>query len=128
MRHAKYQDYPVVYSVQGSRMVRYRYSLMLLNLVCIVLLRFMSGARPLLAIGLFKVVGSLVLACLLAFVVVHSAHIRRLLVSCLKVFSLCFFPLAVESRIFSDTTDSHRGFNEPGLRLLFQRPPPFLSL
>jgi hypothetical protein len=128
MPMCSYQHGLVVYSLRGSRMARYRYSQMLLNVAYIFLLRFALGVRPLLAIGFFKVVGSLALACLLAFVVVHSAHIRRLLVSCLKAFSLCFFPLAIGSRIFIDSTDSRRGFNEPGLRLLFQRPPPFLSL
>lgn len=110
-------------------MDRYRYAPMLFNAACIVLLRVLSDFRPLVVIGSFKVVGSLALACLLAFVVVHSPHIRRLFISCLKAFSQCVFPVAIDSRMFSDTTDSHRGFSEPSLRLLFQRPPPsFLSL
>lgn len=108
-------------------MARYRYSPMLFNAACIVLLRVVSDFRLLVAIGFFKIVGSLALACLLAFVVVHSAQIRRLFISRLKAFSPRVFPLAVESGMFSDTTDSDRGFSEPGLRLLFQRPPPFGS-
>jgi len=94
--------------------------------VCLVLL--ITDIRPLLFTAFVKVVGSLVLACLLAFVAVHSVNIGKLLISCLKAFSVLFFPFAVESRISSNTADSHHGFNELSLRPLFQRPPPFPSL
>lgn len=109
-------------------MAHYRYNLIFLNVACFVLLRLVADFRPLVVIGFFKVVGSLALACLLVFVVVHSAKISKLFVACLKALSLCFFPLAVESWMFTAAMDSHRKFSEPSLRPLFQRPPPFLSL
>jgi len=109
-------------------MARYRCSLMFLNASCCVLLGLMPDFGPLVVIGFFKLVASLALACLLAFVVVHSANIRRLLIACLRALTFYFFPLALESSMGIATTDSHRRFNEPSLRPLFQRPPPFLLI
>ena len=109
-------------------MASYRRILMFLNAACFVLLGSVGHLGPLVVIGFFKLVASLALACLLAFVVVHSVNICRLLIACLQALPVCFFRLAVESSIGRATTDSCRRFNEPSLRPLFQRPPPFLSL
>lgn len=109
-------------------MARYRYSLMLFYAASIVLLHLLPTIRPLVTIGLFKMVGFFAMASLLAFVVLHSAQIRRSLLSRLKSRSFCFFLVVIESRTFIGTTDSRCAFNEPDIRLLFQRPPPFLSL
>ena len=109
-------------------MARYHYSLMFLNAACFVILRLLANFGPLVVIGFLKVVASLALACLLAFVVVHSVNIGRLLIACLQALLVCVSPLAVEASIGRQTTDSYLKFNEPSLRPLFQRPPPLLSL
>jgi len=109
-------------------MARYRCSLMFLNAACCLLLGLVADFGPLVVIGFFKLVVSLALACLLVFVVLHSANICRLLIACLQALPVCFFPLAVESSMGRTTTDSYRRFNELSLRPLFQRPPPLLSL
>jgi hypothetical protein len=107
-------------------MARYRCNLMFLNASCCVLLGLVPDFGPLVVVGFFKLVASLAFACLLAFVVVHSANIRRLLISCLQALTFYFFPLALESSMGIATT--YRRFNEPSLRPLFQRPPPFLLI
>jgi hypothetical protein len=109
-------------------MARCRCSLMFLNAACFVLLRLRADFGPLVVIGFIKVVACLALTCLLAFVVVHSANIGRLLIARLHGHLVCFSPLAVESSMGRATTDSYHRFNEPCLGPLFQRPPPFLSL
>lgn len=108
-------------------MARYRCSLVLLN-ACSVLLCLVAGLRTPFVIGFFKLVASLVLACLLAFVVVHSVNICRLLIAYFRALPVGFFELAVESSIGRAIPENYRCFNEPSLRPLFQRPPPFLSL
>lgn len=110
------------------RMARYRCSLMFLNAACLVLLGVVANPRPLLVIGLFKLLAFLTLACLLAFVIVHSLDICRLLIACLQALQLGFFPLSVESSMGRAITDTHHGLNQPSLRLLFQRPPPLRAL
>jgi hypothetical protein len=107
---------------------RYRYSLILLNVVCGVLLGLAANLGPTVIIGFFKVAASLTLACLLAFVVLHSPTIGRLLVPCFQSLLVYFFPLAAGAAISGGSRDPYHEFNEPSLRLLFQRPPPFLLL
>jgi hypothetical protein len=109
-------------------MARYRHSLILLNVVCGVLLGLAANLGPTVVIGFFRVVASLALACLLAFVVLHSLTIGRLLIACLQALLVCFFPLAVGAPMGRASKDPYHKFNEPSLRPLFQRPPPFLSL
>jgi hypothetical protein len=45
---------------------------------CALFYCFLRGGLPLVIGGFFKLIASLALACLLAFVVVHSAGIRKL--------------------------------------------------
>lgn len=110
------------------RMGRYRSSQIFLNVAYYLLICFVADFRPLVIGGFFKLVASLALACLLAFVVIHSATICRLLIFCLPALPVCFFPLAVYRRWAerSQTTDAVP--NGPSLSPLFQRPPPILSL
>jgi hypothetical protein len=107
---------------------RYRYSLILLNVVCGALLGLSANLGPTLIIGFFKVIASLALACLLAFVVLHTPTIGRLLIVCFQALLVCFSPVAVEAPISRASTDPYHKFDEPSLRPLFQRPPPILSL
>ena len=108
-------------------MARCRYSLIVLNVVCGILLGLAANFGPTIVIGFFKLVASLALACLLAFVVLHSPTIGRLLIACFHALLVCFFPLAVGTPIGRASKDYHK-FNAPNLRPLFQRPPPFLTL
>jgi hypothetical protein len=107
-------------------MARYRCSLMFLNAACCVLLGLVHFGP--LVVVFFKLLASLALACLLAFVVIHSVNICRLLIAYLRALPIGFFQLAVESSMGRPTTEGYRWFNEPSLRPLFQRPPPVLSL
>jgi hypothetical protein len=108
---------------------RYRYSLILLNVVCGALLGLAANFGPTVVIGFFKVVASLALACLLAFVVLHSLTIGRLLIAGFQAFLVSSFPLAVRAPIGrASKDDPYHKFSELALVPLFQRPPPFLSL
>jgi len=109
-------------------MARYRYSLILLNVVCGVLLGLAANLGPTIVIGFFKAVASFALACLLAFVVLHSLTIGRLLVACFQALLVCYFPMAVGAPTGRASNNCYHKFNEPSLRPLFQRPPPFLTL
>ncbi len=109
-------------------MGRYRHSQILLNVAYCLLVCYVADFRPLVIGGLFKLVASLVLACLLAFVVVHSANICRLLIACLHALPVCFFPLAVDRRWAERSQTTIAVPNGPRLSPLFQRPPPILSL
>ena len=110
-------------------MARFRYSLILLNVICGALLGLAANFGPTVVVGFCKVVASLALACLLAFVVLHSLTIGRLLIARFQALLVSFFPLAVRAPIGRTSKDnpSHK-FNEPSLRPLFQRPPPVPSL
>jgi hypothetical protein len=114
---------------RGSRVARFRYSLILLNVVCGALLGLAANFGPTVVISFFKVVASLALACLLAFVVLHSLTIGRLLIARFQALLVSFFPLAIRAPIGRASNDDpcHK-FNEPSLRSLFQRPPPVLFL
>jgi hypothetical protein len=109
-------------------MGRYRRSQIFLNVAYYLLICFVADFRPLVIGGVFKLVASLALACLLAFVVIHSASICRLLISCLHALPVCFFPLVVYRQWAERSQTTNAVPNGPRLSLLFQRPPPILSL
>jgi hypothetical protein len=109
------------------RMGSYRHSQIVLSVAYCLLVFCMADFRPLLIGGFFKLVASLVLACLLAFVVVHSAKIWKLLIASLHALPVCFFPFAVDPRWAERWQTTVAVPNEPSLPALFQRPPP-LSL
>jgi hypothetical protein len=89
---------------------------------------FVLDLRPLLIVGLFKLIAFVVLSCLLAFVVVHSANICRFVIASLRALPVSFFSLRVDRR-WTERSQAAIGVpNEPSLSLLFQRPPPTLSL
>lgn len=84
--------------------------------------------RPLLLGGLFKLVVSLAVACLVALVVVHSANICRLIIACLHALPTSYFPLTVNRRGAEPWQPAAAIPTLPGLSPLFQRPPPLFSL
>ncbi len=109
-------------------MGRYRHSQIVLSVAYGLLVFCMADFRPLLIGGFFKLVASLVLACLLAFVAVHSAKIWKLLIASLHALPVSFFPFAVDPRWAERWQTTIAVPIEPSLRALFQRPPPILSL
>jgi hypothetical protein len=111
-----------------ARMGRCCSSQILLNVAYCLLIFCVVDFRPLVIGGFFKLVASLALAWLLAFVVVHSGNIRRLLIACLDALPVCFFPFAVNRRWAERSQTTIVVPNEPSLSPLFQRPPPILSL
>lgn len=91
-------------------------------LVCI------ADFRPLLLGGLFKLIVSLAVACLVAFVVVHSANICRLIIARLQTLPASYFPLAVNRRWAEQSQAAVAIPTPPSLYPLFQRPPPLFTL
>jgi hypothetical protein len=114
--------------IPRRRMGRYLCSQVFSNVAYFLLCCFVADFRPLVIGGFFKLVASLAFACLLAFVVVHSANICRLLIACLHVLPVCFFPLVVDRRWAERSNTSFVVPNEPSLSPFFQRPPPILSV
>jgi|HubBroStandDraft_1064217.scaffolds.fasta_scaffold801359_1 hypothetical protein len=92
------------------------------------LLICMADFRPLLLGGLCKLVVSLAVACLVAFVVVHSSNIYGLIIACLQKLPASYFPLGVNRRWAEQSQRAVALPAPPSLSPLFQRPPPLLSL
>jgi hypothetical protein len=97
------------------------------NVACFLLFCFMAEFGPLVVGGFFKLVASLAFACLLAFVVVQSANICRLLIACLHARPVSLVPLAVDQRSVGRSQTTVAVPDEPSLSPLFQRPPPVFS-
>jgi hypothetical protein len=106
---------------------RYRYHQMLLNVAYCLLVFCLADLRPLLMGGLFKLLASLALACLLAFVVVHSPNLWKLVAACLRAIPIPLFPLVVDWQRVKRSRTNLVVLNEPSLSPLFQRPPPVFS-
>jgi hypothetical protein len=69
----------------------------------------------------------LAFACLLTFVVVHSANVCQLVISRLYAFPASLFALAAARRWLKPLQSTIAVPKEPSLRSLFQRPPPLLA-
>ena len=89
-------------------MGRYRSSQVFLNVAYYLLICFVADFRPLVIGGFFKLIVSLVLACLLAFVVVHSANICRLLTACLHALPVSLLPAGRRSAMGRAVADDYR--------------------
>jgi hypothetical protein len=111
-----------------ARMGRYRRSQIFLSVAYSLLIFCVADFRPLVIGGFFKLVTALVLAYLLAFVVVHSANICKLVAACLKALPISLFPVVVDRRWLEWPRSTIAVLNEPSLSPLFQRPPPIFSL
>jgi hypothetical protein len=109
-------------------MGRDRFSQIFLNVAYYLLICCVAEFRPLIFGGFFKVVSALVLACLLAFVVVHSPDICKLVADCLRPLAIPLFSLVVDSLWADRPQPNIVVTNEPSLSALFQRPPPIFSL
>ena len=98
------------------------------NVAYLLLFCFVAEFGPLVVGGFFKLVASLMLACLLAFVVVQSANVYRLLTACLHARRVSLLPLVVDRRWVERSQTTVAVPDEPSLSPLFQRPPPVFSL
>ena len=108
-------------------MGRYSRSQVFLNIAYCLLICWVADFRPLLAGAFLKLVASVAFACLLAFVVVHSANVCKLVISCLQVLSEPLFSFAFDRRWSDGTQITILVPDQPSLSALFQRPPPFLA-
>jgi hypothetical protein len=106
----------------------YRHSQMFLNVAHCLFIFCAADFRPLVIGGFFKLIASLALACLLAFVVVHSASICKLVAACFHALPVSLFVFVVEPRWVRRSQAMIVVPNEPSLSPLFQRPPPIFSL
>jgi hypothetical protein len=106
----------------------YRQSQIFLSVACGVVICCVADLRLFLIGSLFKVVAFLLLAYLLAFVVLDSANIWRLLIVSLSALATDFFPWFVARRWTARSQTTIAVPNEPSLSPLFQRPPPLFSL
>jgi hypothetical protein len=109
-------------------MGRYRRSQIFVNVAYCLLIFCVADFRPLVIGGFFKLVASLMLACLLAFVVVHSPNIRKLVAACLRALPISLLPVVVDRRWLERPRTTITVPHEPSLSPLFQRPPPIFSL
>jgi hypothetical protein len=109
-------------------MSHYRFSQVFLSVAYYLLVSCMLNVRPLVMGGLFKLVASTVLACLLAFVVIHSPDICKLVADFLPSVAIPLFSLVVDRRWVDRSQTKNVVPNEPSLSLFFQRPPPSFSL
>jgi hypothetical protein len=109
-------------------MGHHRFSQVFLNVAYHLLVSCVLNFRPLVMGGFFKLVASIVLACLLAFVVIHSPDICKLVADCLPPVAIPLFSLVVDRRWADRSQTNIVVPNEPSLSLFFQRPPPILSL
>jgi hypothetical protein len=121
-------SFSAVYLSALTRMGRHHHSQATLNVAYYLFVCYLVGSRPLLLGGFFRLVASLVLTCLIAFVVAHSSNIWRLLKASVCALPSCFFPWAVDRRWAEQSGSAIALPNEPNLSPLFQRPPPILSL
>ncbi|MFY9646904.1 MAG: hypothetical protein WAK29_17125 [Terriglobales bacterium] len=101
-----------------------RYSQTILNAAYYLLVCCVLGVRPLLIVGLIKLVGSLALACLLGFVIVHSADICGMIAACLRTLPVSHFPFSIDRRWAERSSLAVAPPHQPNRSPLFQRPPP----
>src|SRR6266852_3621981 len=109
-------------------MGRYCRSQIFFNVAYCLLIFCVADFRPLVIGGFFKLVTALVLACLLAFVVVHSPNICKLVAACLRALPIPLSPLVVGRRLVGRSQTNIVVPNEASLSPLFQRPTPLFSL
>lgn len=109
-------------------MGRYRCYQTVLNVAYCLLVFCVADLRPLLIGGVFKLIISLALVCLLAFVVVQLPNMYKLLAAFLRPLPIPVLPLMVDGRRTGRSQTNILIPNEPSLSPLFQRPPPVLSL
>ena len=106
----------------------YRYARGFLTVAYCLLILALAEFRPIVIGGFFKLIASIVLAYLLAFVLVHRTNIFRILVTALKLSRISDFSIVVNRRWAGRSQTTIAFQDSPSLSPLFQRPPPIFSL
>jgi hypothetical protein len=106
----------------------YRYTRAFLTVAYCLLILGLAEFRPVLIGGFFKLVASIVLAYLLAFVLVYRTNVFKILAAGLKVSRISGFSLVLDRRWAGRSQTTITVPDPPRLSPLFQRPPPIFSL
>jgi len=111
-----------------SRIGQGRHSPAFLNVASCLLVYCLVSFQPTILVGGFnKLLVSLGLGFLLAFVVTHPRETFKLVAACLQKVPAGLAPLVADRQWKERSPTSCRAPNEPSLTSLFQRPPPVLS-
>src|SRR5580692_3769065 len=105
----------------------YSGSQVFLNIAYCLFIFLVTESRPVLTGGFLKLIACVAMACLLAFVVVHSANICKFVIARLHALPGSLFPSAVVRRWSDGLQKTIVVPGAPSLSPLFQRPPPFLA-
>src|SRR5260221_10561905 len=106
-----------------------RYPRVFLDVALYLLAYCLVNFQPSFLVGGFsKLLASLVLAYLLAFVVIHPTDAFKRVAACLEALPVALAPLVVERQWIEESNASFAVPNKPSLAPLFQRPPPIFSL
>lgn len=106
----------------------YRYTRGFLTVAYCLLTLALAEYRLILIGGFFKLIASIVLAYLLAFVLVHCTNIFTMLATGLNLSRNPGFSLVVNRRWTGRSQTTIAVPDPPSLSPLFQRPPPLFSL
>jgi hypothetical protein len=106
----------------------YRYTRGFLAVAYCLLILGVAELRPILIGGFFKLIASIVLAYLLAFVVTHRTNIFKMLAARLKLSPMSGFSLVANRHWAGRSQKTITVPDPPSLSPLFQRPPPIFSL
>lgn len=106
----------------------YRYTRGFLTVAYCLLILSVAEFRPIVIGGLFKLVASIVLVYLLAFVLVHRTNIFKILAAGLKLSPRSDFSLVINRHWAGRLQNTNAVPDPPSLSPLFQRPPPMFSL
>ena len=105
-----------------------RYGQVFLNVAFSLLIFCVAEFRPVVIGGFFKLITSVVLAYLLAFVLVHRTNIFKTLAASLQASQMSGVPLVVDRRRVGRSQTTITVPDPPSRSLLFQRPPPLFAL
>ena len=107
----------------------HRYTREFLTIAYCLLVLNVAEARPIVIGGFLKLVASIVLAYLLAFVFVQRTNIFKLLAAGLKLSPMSGFSLFAKNQHWAERPQKTIAVPDaPSLSPLFQRPPPIFSL
>lgn len=106
----------------------YRYTRVFLTVAYCLLILGVAEFRPVVIGGFFKLIASIVLAYLLAFVLVYRTNTFKILAAGLKVSRIPGFSLVIDRRWAGQSQATIAVPDPPSLSPLFQRPPPIFSL
>jgi hypothetical protein len=105
-----------------------RYGQIFLNVAFCLLIFCVAEFRPVVIGGFFRLITSLVLAYLLAFVLVHPTNLFKILAASLPASRISGFPLVVDRRRVGRSQTTTTVPDAPSLSPVFQRPPPIFAV